>query len=145
MSYGTDGARGYLFQAGTDGYMYAFSEGGGTVVDPGFNFVPGGQISTPDDPAGNGRYDDMKVKLISRADYQLLRQNPPQGDPSAMADIYGGAPVLEFGERMYVLAWDFDLPVSGQLPTIRSHGSVEGLCCDFDTDQLHRAKLYLAR
>lgn len=119
MSYGTDGARGYLYQAGTDGYLYAFSEGGGTSVDPGFTVPPGGQISTPDDPAGNGRYDDMKIKLISRADYQLLRQNPPQGDPSAMADIYAGAPVVEFGERLYVLAWDFDLPLSGQMPTIR--------------------------
>ena len=119
MSYGTDGARGYLFPAATDGYLYAFSEGGGSVIDPGFTAPPGGQISTPDDPGGEGRYDDMKLKLISRADYQLLRQNPPQGNPSAMADIYAGAPVLEFGERLYVLAYDFELPVSGQIPTIR--------------------------
>ena len=119
MSYGTDPARGYLYQAGLDGYLYAFSEGGGSVIDPGFPTPPGGQISTPDDPGGNGRYDEMKIKLISRSDYQLLRQNPPQGDPSAMADIYAGAPVLEFGERLYVLAWDFDMPTSGQIPTIR--------------------------
>jgi len=119
MSYGTDGARGYLFQAGVDGFLYAYSQGGGTVVDPGFNVPPGGQISTPDDPGGNGRYDNMKLKMISRADYQLLRQSPPTGSPAGMADIYSGAPVLEFGERMYVLAWDFELPTSGQIPTIR--------------------------
>ncbi|MDQ2986671.1 MAG: hypothetical protein M3R13_08100 [Armatimonadota bacterium] len=119
MSYGTDGARGYLYQAGIDGYLYAFSQGGGTVIDPGFTLPPGGQWSTPDDPGGNGRYDDMKLKLISRSDYQLLRQNPPTGSPAAMAEIYAGAPVLEFGERMYVLAWDFDLPPAGQIPTIR--------------------------
>lgn len=126
MSYSTDGARGYLYQAGVDGYLYAFSQGGGTVVDPGFSFPPGGQISTPDDPGGNGRYDDMKLKLISQADYQLLRQNPPAGSPAGMADIYAGAPVLEFGERMYVLAWDFDLPPSGQIPTIRFQVSGPG-------------------
>src|SRR5688500_2110008 len=36
-----------------------------------------------------------------------------------MTDLDAGAPVLEFGERMYVLAWDFELPTSGQIPTIR--------------------------
>jgi outer membrane protein assembly factor BamB len=116
VSYGTDGVRGYLLHAGEDGFLYAFAEGGLVTVDIGFPAPPGGTIGTPDDP-GSGDYTNLKLKIISKADYETLRTTPPTGDPSAMADLYNGQPVLEFGERLYLVAYDFEL--NNPIPMIR--------------------------
>lgn len=114
-SYNTDLVRGYMFHAGTDGYLYAFSEGGLITIEPGFP-PPGQIIETPDDPSTND-FVNLKIKLVSQADYSQLRNNA--GNPATMADIYGATtPVLEFGERLYVVAYDFVWDPNN-IPTIR--------------------------
>ncbi|MCW5946779.1 MAG: PQQ-binding-like beta-propeller repeat protein [Fimbriimonadales bacterium] len=112
-------AYGWLYHAGTDGYLYAFSTGGTISNDPGFN-PPGQQIATPDDPIPG--YDNIKMKFLSRPNYENLRQTPPVGVPATLPDLYPPptVPALEWGETMYVVAYDFDYPAPPDpAPTIR--------------------------
>jgi hypothetical protein len=117
VSYSTDGVRGFIYHAGIDGFLYAFREGGLITVDPGFP-PPGQVIDTPDDTSSTD-FINLKFKIISKADYSLLRANPATGNPATMTDAYGGVPVLEFGERLYVVAYDFILQDPNNPPTIR--------------------------
>ncbi len=113
-------AYGWLYHAGTDGYLYAFSTGGTISNDPGFPTPPGQQIATPDDPIPG--YDNIKFKFISRPNYENLRQSPPVGDPVTIPDLFPPPtiPALEWGETMYILAYDFEFPAPPDpAPTIR--------------------------
>ncbi|GIV01977.1 MAG: hypothetical protein KatS3mg015_0807 [Fimbriimonadales bacterium] len=97
-------AYGWMYHAGEDGYLYAFSTGG--LISNDTLPPPGGQIDTPD--SGGNNYTDLKYKFISQADYVQLRQTPPAVDPSAVADIYApNTPTLEWGEQLYIVAYDF--------------------------------------
>lgn len=97
-------AYGWMYHAGEDGYLYAFSTGG--LISNDTFPPPGGQIDTPD--SGNNNYIDLKFKFTSQADYVQLRQTPPAVDPDSVADIYApNPPTLEWGEQLYVVAYDF--------------------------------------
>lgn len=111
-------SRGWMYHAGVDGYLYSYSTGGQISVDPGFN-PPGQQIDTPD--SGNPDYDFVELKFLFPADYVNLRQAPPVGDPAAMPDRYPPPtrPALEWGERIYLVAYNFPYPASGNPPTVR--------------------------
>lgn len=112
-------AYGWMYHAGVDGYLYAFSTGGTISNDPGFQ-PPGQEIATPDDPIPG--YGNIKFKFISRPNYENLRQTPPVGNPATMADLYPPptVPALEWGETMYLVAYDFDYPAPPDpVPTIR--------------------------
>ncbi|HWP30958.1 MAG TPA: hypothetical protein VNK96_04415 [Fimbriimonadales bacterium] len=110
-------SRGWMYHAGVDGYYYAFSTGGQISNDTGFG-PPGQEIWTPD--SAPSEYQDVRLKFISKSDYENLRNNI--GDPAMMADIYPPPmrPALEWGQRLYCVAWNYPYQINGDPPpTIR--------------------------
>lgn len=99
----------WMYHAGIDGYLYSFNDGSTQIsIDP--LGPPGIEIATPDDPIPG--FDDITFKFVSPADYSNLRQTPSVGDPFAMADILPVVPppAIEWGERLYPVAYDFVYP-----------------------------------
>jgi len=105
-------------RTGIDGFLYGFREGGLISTDPGFTTPPGQIIETPDDTSSTD-FTNLKFKLITKVDYDSLRANPATGNPGTMADAYNGTPVLEFGERINVVAYDFILQDPANPPTMK--------------------------
>lgn len=95
----------WMYHAGLDGYLYAFNDGTGLISDdPGFD-PPGDEIETPDNRTTD--YDNLKWKFINRTQYAQVRANPPASDPRPMPDLYPQKPTFEWGERLYIVAYDF--------------------------------------
>lgn len=110
-------SRGWMYHAGIDGFTYAFSTGGVISVDPGFT-PPGDEIATPDDPIPG--FDDMKLKFVFKNGYEQLRAPAPP-DPAGLPekDPPPTIPALEWGETLYITAYDFVYPVPPDSVTVR--------------------------
>jgi hypothetical protein len=113
-------SRQYMYHAGTDGVLYAFSN----LAAPGFPGTggePGGDIQTPDE--GGSNYDSLVFKIISEADYNSLRSASP-GNPATMTDLYSPFAALEWGERLYVVAYNFPFdPANPEIIRFRLTGA----------------------
>jgi hypothetical protein len=101
-------SNGWMYGADTRGFLYAWNNGTGLLVD---GDVPGSQGLPPNDPRGD-IFRKAKVRLISQATYRSLRR--PEDDP--LRGKYGPTvanaktftrDVFEWGETAYVLVYDF--------------------------------------
>ncbi len=111
-------SRQWMYHAGVDGILYAFSSIG--TAFGGGGGAPGRQIVTPNNPIPG--FENLAFKFVSRADYSNLRQSPAVGDPRTMTELFPppAVPALEWGERLNVVAYNFVYPANpADVPTIR--------------------------
>lgn len=103
-------SNGWLYAADTSGYLRAYNNGSGLLVD---GESPDSELITDNNPLGN-RFRKAKVILINGTTFRNLRRQEGDPDRASYAEALAGAvdsDVMEWGQSLYLLVYDFPYAV----------------------------------